>query len=66
MTLWSVDDDVTRRFMHELYVERLGLHASTADAGWTSARKLLLERRAAVKSTHPWYWAGFVGSGAWE
>jgi CHAT domain-containing protein len=66
MTLWSVDDDVTRRFMHELYAERLGLHASTADAVWTSARKLLRERRAAGKSTHPWYWAGFVGSGAWE
>jgi CHAT domain-containing protein len=66
MTLWPVDDDVTRQFMHKLYAERLGLHASTADAVWTSARKLLLERRAAGKSTHPWYWAGFVGSGGWE
>jgi CHAT domain-containing protein len=66
MTLWPVDDDVTRQFMHELYAERLGQHASTADAVWTSARKLLRERRAAGKSTHPWYWAGFVGSGAWE
>ena len=66
MTLWSVDDDVTRRFMHELYAERLGLHATTADAVWSSARKLLLDRRAAGKSTHPWYWAGFVGSGGWE
>jgi CHAT domain-containing protein len=66
MTLWPVDDDVTRRFMHELYTERLGGHATTADAVWNSARKLLLERRAAGKSTHPWYWAGFVGSGGWE
>lgn len=66
MTLWSVDDDATRRFMHQLYAERLGLHATTADAVWTSARKLLLGRRAAGKSTHPWYWAGFVAAGGWE
>jgi CHAT domain-containing protein len=66
MTLWPVDDNVTRRFMHELYAQRLGVHASTADAVWTSARKLLLDRRAAGQSTHPWYWAGFVGSGGWN
>jgi CHAT domain-containing protein len=66
MALWPVDDDVTRHFMHELYAERLGRHATTADAVWNSTRMLLLERRAAGKSTHPWYWAGFVGSGGWE
>jgi len=66
MTLWPVDDDSARRFMHRLYALRLGEHASTADAVWDSARQLLVERRAAGKSTHPWYWAGFVGSGGWE
>jgi CHAT domain-containing protein len=66
MTLWPVDDDLTRQFMHELYAQRLGLRASTADAVWNAERKLLLARRAAGKSTHPWYWAGFVGSGGWE
>jgi len=66
MTLWPVDDDVTRHFMHELYAQRLEGHASTADSVWNASRKLLLERRAAGKSTHPWYWAGFVGSGGWE
>jgi CHAT domain-containing protein len=66
MTLWPVDDDTTREFMHDLYTERLGRHSSTANAIWNSARKLLLSRRAAGKSTHPWYWAGFVGSGGWE
>jgi CHAT domain-containing protein/tetratricopeptide (TPR) repeat protein len=66
MTLWPVDDQATRRFMHLLYTERLEHHATTADAVWTSSRKLLLTRRAAGQSTHPWYWAGFVGSGAWE
>jgi len=66
MTLWPVDDDVTRRFMHQFYAQRLGLHASTADSAWNASRKLLAERRAAGKSTHPWYWAGFVSSGGWE
>jgi CHAT domain-containing protein len=66
MTLWPVDDDVTRHFMHVLYTERFGSHATTADAVWNSARKLLLERRAAGKTTHPWYWAGFVGAGGWD
>jgi len=66
MTLWPVDDQVTGLFMHELYASRLGRHASTADAVWLSARKLLLARRTAGISTHPWYWAGFVGSGDWK
>lgn len=66
MALWPVDDNVTRRFMHSLYAERLGGHASTADAVWNASRKLLLERRAAGKSTHPWYWSGLVGSGGWQ
>ncbi len=66
MTLWPVDDDTTREFMHDLYTERLGHRASTANAVWNSARELLLSRRAAGKSTHPWYWAGFLGSGGWE
>jgi CHAT domain-containing protein len=66
MTLWPVDDEVTRRFMHELYTQRLEHHATTADAVWNSSRTLLAERRAQGKSTQPWYWAGFVGSGGWE
>jgi CHAT domain-containing protein len=66
MALWPVDDDATRQFMHELYAERLGAHATTADAVWNASRQLLLARRAAGKSTHPWYWAGIVGTGRWE
>jgi len=66
MTLWPVDDDLARQFMHLLYTERLGQHATTADAVWSSSRKLLLKRRAKGLSTHPWYWAGFVGTGGWE
>ena len=65
MTLWPVDDDVTRRFMHELYAQRLGQRTAPSDAAWNAARILLQKRRAAHQSTHPWYWAGFVSSGTW-
>jgi CHAT domain-containing protein len=66
MALWPVDDEVTREFMRGLYSERFGRHATTADSVWLAARGLLLKRQAAGKSTQPWYWAGFVGAGAWE
>ncbi len=65
MTLWPVDDDTTRRFMHELYAQRLGQHGAPSDAAWNASRILLRQRRAAHQSTHPWYWAGFVSSGTW-
>ena len=66
MSLWPVDDTLSRGFMRELYYQRLALHASTADAVWNAERKLLRERRAAGKTTHPWYWAGFLASGDWK
>jgi CHAT domain-containing protein len=66
MALWPVDDQVTREFMRGLYTERFGRHATTADSVWNASRQLLKERQLAGKSTHPWYWAGFVGAGGWE
>jgi len=66
MALWPIDDQVTREFMRGLYAERFGRRATTADAVWNAARKQFKDRRAAGKSSHPWYWAGFVGSGGWE
>jgi CHAT domain-containing protein/tetratricopeptide (TPR) repeat protein len=66
MALWPVDDAATRDFMEKLYVERFSRRATTADAAWLAARSVLAARQAAGSSTHPWYWAGFVSSGAWE
>jgi CHAT domain-containing protein len=66
MTLWQVDDEIARRFMRSLYAERFARHQTSADAAWLATRTLLAEQRAAGKSTHPWYWAGFVASGAWQ
>ena len=66
MTLWPVEDEVARRYMRVLYTERFARHMTSADAAWRATGSLLAERRAAGKSTHPWYWAGFVASGAWQ
>ena len=66
MTLWPVDNAVTREFMRGLYAERFGRRTTTATASWIAARKLLLARQAAGKSTHPWYWAGIVAAGDWR
>jgi len=66
MALWPVDDEMTRRFVRELYSAHLQYHKSAADSAWIASRKMLAERRAAGQSTQPWYWAGFVSSGGWE
>jgi CHAT domain-containing protein len=66
MTLWPVDDSVTRQYMSQLYQNRFSQHASTADAAWSAARSLLQSLRASHQSTHPWYWAGFVAAGDWR
>jgi CHAT domain-containing protein len=64
MSLWPVDDAGARTFMRQLYAERYGRGASSADAVWNVSRKILAQRRAAGESTHPWYWASFVGAGS--
>ncbi len=66
MALWPVDDVSARTFMRVLYAERFGKHENTAESVWSASRKVLERRRAQGKSTHPWYWASFVGAGAWQ
>jgi CHAT domain-containing protein len=66
MSLWSVDDESTREFMRQLYALRLQHRASTADAIRAGTRQQLQTRRAAGKSTHPFYWAAFIASGNWQ
>jgi len=66
MALWPVDDAVAHAFMRILYADRFARHESTADSIWSASRTVLERRRAEGKSTHPWYWASFVGAGAWQ
>jgi CHAT domain-containing protein/tetratricopeptide (TPR) repeat protein len=66
MSLWPVDDQATRSWMRALYDGRLNRQLNTADAVREASLTILRERRAAGKSTHPFYWAAFVAAGDWH
>jgi len=66
MSLWEVDDAATSDLMQALYRARFGEHRDVPDAMAQAMRSLLDARRAAHASTHPYYWAAFVGEGGWR
>jgi len=66
ISLWPVDDESTRRFMDSLYQERFGMNNSTASAIQKATLHSLRQLRAKKRSTHPFYWAGFVAAGDWR
>ncbi len=66
MSLWSVDDEATRSWMRALYQGRLKDRLDTAAAVRHASLEILRERRAKKSSTHPFYWAAFVGAGDWR
>jgi CHAT domain-containing protein len=66
MSLWPVDDEVTRAWMRELYTNRFVEGMSTIDSVHEANLALLKERRDKGLSTHPFYWAGFIASGDWR
>ncbi len=66
MSLWPVDDEVTRAWMRELYTNRFVKQMSTIDSVHEASLALLNERREKGLSTHPFYWAGFIASGDWR
>lgn len=66
MSLWPVDDEVTRDWMEALYRYRFAEELSTIEAVRRAHVELLAARRAAGLSTHPFYWAGFVAAGDWR
>lgn len=60
MSLWRVDDEVTRQLMAGYYA---GLRAG---AGRSQAlRNVALAIRGAEETAHPYYWAAFITSGSW-
>jgi CHAT domain-containing protein/tetratricopeptide (TPR) repeat protein len=64
MSLWNVQDEAARRWMRELYDNRLrGL--STAEAVRQAGLAMVESQRRAGRTTHPYYWGAFVASGAW-
>jgi CHAT domain-containing protein len=66
MSLWSVEDRSAMDWMRALYESRLRRHLDTADAVREASVTVLKQRRARGRSTHPFFWAGFVASGDWR
>lgn len=66
MSLWSVQDAETARWMRELYTARLRDSLGTAEAVRRASLRVLAARRNQHLSTHPVFWAGFVASGDWK
>ena len=66
MSLWPVEDQLTRDWMRRLYRARLLLGLTTIDAVHQANLSTLRQRRARGQSTHPFYWAGFVAAGDWR
>lgn len=65
MSLWGADDASARAFMRALYTER-SAGASTTEAMRAAAVRLLGDQRARGRTTHPYYWGGFVATGDWR
>jgi CHAT domain-containing protein len=63
MSLWRVDDAVTAEWMEALYRSRFGRGLDGAAAARGASREILSARRAAERSTHPFYWAAFAFEG---
>lgn len=66
MSLWPVEDFAARDWMKRLYAARLTKGLSTAESLRDASRAMLAARRAAGQSTHPFFWAAFVGAGDWR
>jgi len=66
MSLWEADDVATADLMQSLYKARFGERRNVPEAMAQAMRETIAARRAAHASTHPYYWAAFVGEGAWH
>ena len=66
MTLWPVDDEATRAWMLMLYRSRLYDKLDTPASSRAAALAVLTSRGRNRKTTHPFYWAAFVGAGDWH
>ena len=66
LSLWPVEDQAARDWMRQLYRARLVLGLTTIDAVHQANLHTLRQRRASGRSTHPFYWAGFVAAGDWR
>jgi CHAT domain-containing protein len=66
MSLWPVEDQSALDWMRALYRGRLQKHLGTAEAMRDASLTVLRARRASGRTTHPFYWGGFVAAGDWR
>jgi CHAT domain-containing protein len=66
MSLWEADDATTADLMQALYRARFAEHRNVPDAMAQAMRMTIAARRSAHESTHPYYWAAFIGEGGWR
>ncbi|MEJ7577270.1 MAG: CHAT domain-containing protein [Pyrinomonadaceae bacterium] len=61
MTLWQVSDEATRELMSDYYRKLL------SGAGRTEGlRQVQLAMLRRTETSHPFFWASFIQSGAWQ
>lgn len=60
---WSLADEPAREWVHALYTARASGTTDAAAAMREASRAFLAARRAAHRTTHPFYWASFIASG---
>ena len=65
MSLWRVQDDAARQWMTALYAARFG-GRGTSDAVRRAGLVRLRDLRQRGRSTHPFFWGGFVAIGDWR
>ncbi len=66
MSLWPVEDETTRQWMSTLYSEHFLAKKDTGESVRAASLQMLRQRRAQLKSTHPFYWGAFVAAGDWH
>ena len=66
LSLWGVEDQAAREWMHDFYRLRLEKGRGVADAVREAGLAALSKRRAEGRSTHPFWWGAWVGAGEWD
>ena len=66
MSLWPVEDEMTRQWMKELYRGRFQAGLSTLESVHSANLTVLRRLRERKQSTHPFYWASFLAAGDWR
>ncbi len=62
-SLWPVEDQSARQWMHAFYKALLETGATAPEAVRAANLEVLRSRRARGQSTHPFFWAGFAAFG---